>query len=72
MTRSPVTPDDLTRAVRLAIATLRAAPGGWDRRAGTLEWTCWETVEHLADDLVCYAAQLGPEEPSRTAEVPST
>lgn len=68
---SRVTADDLTRAVRLAVATLRAAPpDGWDRSAGSLEWSCWETVEHLADDLVFYAAQLGPEEPSRSTEVP--
>ncbi len=33
-------------------------------RAGTPEWDCWETVEHLSDDLFCYAAQLGPRSPS--------
>ncbi|NUR87781.1 MAG: hypothetical protein HOY71_27165 [Nonomuraea sp.] len=55
-----VTADDLDEAVRLAVDTLRdVPPGAWDDRAGTLEWTRWETVEHLADDLFAYAAQLG-------------
>ncbi|MET9799454.1 hypothetical protein [Streptomyces sp. NPDC006368] len=69
---SPVTADDVQHAVRLAVATLRAAGAGadWDARAGSLEWTCWETVEHLADDLFAYAAQLGPERPPLDGEVP--
>ncbi|MEE1756176.1 DinB family protein [Streptomyces sp. SP18CS02] len=68
---SPVTADDVRHAVRLAVATLRGAAGGdWDARAGSLEWSCWETVEHLADDLFAYAAQLGPEAPPLDREVP--
>ncbi|KAB8192434.1 hypothetical protein FH608_026705 [Nonomuraea phyllanthi] len=67
----PVTADDLDEAVRLAIGTLRHAPaGGWDERAGSLEWTCWETVEHLADDLFAYAAQLGLDIPPLDGYVP--
>ncbi|MFJ9522101.1 hypothetical protein ACIRPK_28090 [Kitasatospora sp. NPDC101801] len=67
----PVTPDDLDLAVRLAVDSLREAPGtAWDHPAGSLEWTCWETVEHLADDLFAYAAQLGPRTPPLTGEVP--
>ncbi len=66
-----VTPDDLDQAVRLAVKALRAAPEeAWDASAGSLEWTCWETVEHLADDLFAYAAQLGPASPRQTTEVP--
>lgn len=42
----------------------------WDAKAGSLEWTCWETVEHLADDLFAYAAQLGPRNPPSDTEVP--
>ncbi|MFF3286285.1 maleylpyruvate isomerase N-terminal domain-containing protein [Streptomyces sp. NPDC003023] len=69
--RPPVTADDLDRAVRLAVATLRdAPPEAWDGNAGTLEWTCWETVEHLADDLFAYAVQLGPRTPPQDREVP--
>lgn len=42
----------------------------WDAKAGSLEWTCWETVEHLADDLFSYAAQLGPQSPPSDTHVP--
>ncbi|MEV1051616.1 hypothetical protein [Streptomyces sp. NPDC049887] len=70
-TRTPVTADDVQHAVRLALATLRAGLGAdWDVRAGALEWTCWETVEHLTDDLFAYAAQLGPESPPLDGHVP--
>jgi hypothetical protein len=67
----PVTADDLDLAVRLSVALLGQVPArAWDGAAGTLEWTCWETVEHLADDLFAYAAQLGPRRPSLTTHVP--
>ena len=66
-----MTADDLDHAVRLALATLRQAPpAAWEGRAGSLEWDCWETVEHLADDLFAYAAQLGPRQPPLDGEVP--
>lgn len=56
--RTPVTADDVLAAVAAAVTALE--PGGdWSARAGELEWTCWETVEHIADDLVFYAMQLG-------------
>ncbi|MFJ9773056.1 maleylpyruvate isomerase N-terminal domain-containing protein [Kitasatospora sp. NPDC101157] len=66
------TPDDLARTLRLAVDTLAAAPADadWSRPAGTLGWSCWETVEHLADDLLAYAAQLGPARPPRERYVP--
>ncbi|MEU0567022.1 hypothetical protein ABZ297_16780 [Nonomuraea sp. NPDC005983] len=68
---SPVTADDLELAVRLAVAVLREAPPtAWDRRAGSLEWDCWETVEHLSDDLFAYAVQLGPQTPPLDGDVP--
>ncbi|MFJ8431645.1 maleylpyruvate isomerase N-terminal domain-containing protein [Kitasatospora sp. NPDC094019] len=68
----PVTPDDLAAVLRLATDTLRAAPADadWSRPAGGVDWDCWSTVEHLADDLLAYAAQLGPEEPPRDRYVP--
>ncbi|MWA12800.1 maleylpyruvate isomerase N-terminal domain-containing protein [Streptomyces sp. BA2] len=70
-TPGPVTPDDLDRVVQLALATLREAPpAAWDGKAGSLEWDCWETVEHLADDLFAYAAQLGPRQLPLEGEVP--
>ncbi|MDI5976236.1 hypothetical protein [Amycolatopsis magusensis] len=54
------TAEDVEKAVALALETLSAAPPeNWEKSAGTLTWTCWETAEHLADDLFAYAAQLG-------------
>ncbi|QHC23086.1 maleylpyruvate isomerase N-terminal domain-containing protein [Streptomyces sp. GS7] len=69
---SPVTADDLDLAVRLAVAVLRTAPTtAWEGApAGSLEWDCWETVEHLSDDLFAYAVQLGPRTPPLTGNVP--
>jgi hypothetical protein len=69
--RSPVTADDLDLAVRLAVTVLREAPpAAWDGKAGSLEWDCWETVEHLGDDLFTYAVQLGPRTPPLDGVVP--
>ncbi|MDA0567246.1 maleylpyruvate isomerase N-terminal domain-containing protein [Streptomonospora sp. S1-112] len=66
-----MTADDVERAVGLAVDLLGRAPAdAWGAPAGALEWTCWETAEHLADDLFAYAAQLGPRRPPRTREVP--
>ena len=62
--RDHVTAADVTRAVRLAVEALGRAPAeAWGRRAGALEWDCWETVEHIADDLFAYAMQLTPATP---------
>ncbi|MFJ2294629.1 VOC family protein [Streptomyces sp. NPDC087894] len=70
-TRLPVTADDVTLAVRLAVDTLAASPvDNWRAPAGSLTWDCWETVEHLSDDLFAYAVQLGPRKPSLETEVP--
>ncbi|MFJ4675849.1 hypothetical protein [Kitasatospora sp. NPDC088783] len=69
----PVTAEDLAEGVRLVVALLSgpdAAAADWDRPAGTLEWSCWETAEHLADDLFAYAAQLGPQSPPADGFVP--
>ncbi|APE25979.1 MULTISPECIES: hypothetical protein [Streptomyces] len=68
---SPVTADDVDLAVRLAVGILRDAPAeGWGRKAGSLEWDCWETAEHLANDLFYYAVQLGPQSPPLDTHVP--
>ncbi|MER5708182.1 hypothetical protein AB0B13_38985 [Streptomyces sp. NPDC042898] len=68
---SPVTADDVDLAVRLAVGTLRDAPAeGWGGKAGSLEWDCWETAEHLANDLFYYAVQLGPQSPPLDTHVP--
>ncbi|MEU4212660.1 maleylpyruvate isomerase N-terminal domain-containing protein [Streptomyces sp. NPDC026206] len=53
------------------IAAVRGAPeASWQNRAGSLEWDCRETVEHLADDMFCYAMQLAPPEPPLDGYVP--
>ncbi|MEV5121882.1 maleylpyruvate isomerase N-terminal domain-containing protein [Streptomyces decoyicus] len=68
---SAVAADDLDRAVQLAVTVLREAPPtAWDGKAGTLEWDCWETVEHLSDDLFAYAVQLAPRKPPLEGNVP--
>lgn len=43
------------RVVRLL---LPEAGRDWTAPAGGLEWTCWETAAHIANDLASYAAQL--------------
>ncbi|MCX5316036.1 hypothetical protein [Streptomyces sp. NBC_00154] len=69
--REPVTASDIEQAVRLAIATLStSAEQDWSARADSLRWDCWETVEHLADDLFFYAAQLAPWQPPQSDAVP--
>lgn len=63
--RAPVTAADVTRAVGFAVAALGRAPAeAWGHQAGSLEWDCWETVEHIADDLFAYATQLTPATPA--------
>jgi hypothetical protein len=63
--------EDVRRVVTLAIDALRHAdPQAWEAKAGTLEWTCWETIEHLADDLFTYAARFGLEKPPMSALLP--
>lgn len=62
----PVTADDVTLSVRLAVDACRTAKDGWDAQAGAVTWTCWETAEHVADDLFAYAVEIArtrPEEP---------
>jgi hypothetical protein len=54
----PVTADDVTLSVRLAVGALGAAHDGWDGQAGDVTWTCWETAEHIADDLFAYAVEI--------------
>ncbi|WP_127498530.1 hypothetical protein [Actinoplanes solisilvae] len=64
-------PDDVTRAVALAREMLTPVrEKDWHVPAGDLTWTCWETIEHTADDLFAYAAQLAPVEAARTDWVP--
>ncbi|OZF53687.1 hypothetical protein CH293_10535 [Rhodococcus sp. 14-2470-1b] len=43
-------------------------PGLWDQPAGSLSWTRWETAEHVADDLMVYAATVAA--PTVTGDIP--
>jgi hypothetical protein len=61
---APVTAADVALAVTLAADALNSAlDKDWHVPAGTIAWDCWGTVEHMADDLFAYAAQLGPRKP---------
>lgn len=69
--RVPVTSDDIDAAVSAAIGLLRPELGrDWSVPAGRLDWTCWETLEHVADDLFAYAMQLAPKEPPLETHTP--
>ncbi|MGW7270449.1 GNAT family N-acetyltransferase [Streptomyces sp. NPDC054864] len=51
--------DQVEEAVAHAARVLRVAVGlDWSVRAGGLDWSCLETAEHVAGDLVAYAGQL--------------
>jgi hypothetical protein len=54
-----VTADDLEAASASTLATLLPAAGrAWSGPAGTLEWDCWHTAEHIGDCLLSYEALL--------------
>jgi len=42
----------------------------WRVGASGLTWDCWETVEHVADDLFAYALQLAPKRAPLTGYLP--
>jgi len=66
-----VTAADLEQTVRLTVATLGTAlDANWEAKAGPLEWTCWETTEHIADNFFFHGAQLAPGTPSTEKMVP--
>ncbi|MFC4117768.1 DinB family protein [Nonomuraea zeae] len=59
------------QAVACCVGALTGAPAtGWQVRAAGLEWTCWETLEHLADDLLTYALRFGLAQPMDAPRVP--
>ena len=37
----------------------------WSVRAGTSEWDCWRTAEHIGDTLLSYAWQLAVQPSTR-------
>lgn len=69
--RRPVTAEDVDDAVAAAVTALSAIRGDdWSVLAHGLEWSCWETVEHVCDDLFAYAAQIAPRTPPTRTHVP--
>ena len=51
--------DDLLHAASVAFDALAPLAGeDWDRPAGTLEWSCRTTLDHVVDALVFYSTQL--------------
>jgi hypothetical protein len=67
----PVTADDVDEVVAAAVHALGSRlDRDWHVRAAGLDWDCWETVEHTADDLFAYAAQLTAKPPPLTRYVP--
>lgn len=57
--RGPVRPDDLRRAAALGRAALEPAlDRDWTTLAREMEWSCRQTLDHLPDALLFYAANL--------------
>ncbi|MEV0126125.1 maleylpyruvate isomerase N-terminal domain-containing protein [Streptomyces sp. NPDC050703] len=69
--RMPVSGEHVRRAVAHCLDALRDIPAAqWDGRAADLEWTRWETLDHLADDLLTYALRFGLAHPMGAPRVP--
>lgn len=67
----PVTGDDVTLGVNLLRRAFADVPdSAWRVPAGSLRWNCWETLEHLIDDLFSYAIQVAASDPPRDDTVP--
>ena len=61
-----VTADDLDAALTHVVTTLRpAVDRAWSVPADGLDWTCWETADHIGDCLLSYAGQLVIRPPKR-------
>jgi hypothetical protein len=57
--RNPITADDLDAAVTAVVTTLQAGVDrDWSVPAGSLEWSCRETVDHMCHCLINYSAQV--------------
>jgi hypothetical protein len=66
-----VTAEDVDDVVASAVSVLDSRTNrDWHVPAAGLDWDCWETIEHVADDLFAYAVQLAPKRPALAGEVP--
>jgi hypothetical protein len=55
-----VTDGELARLFDLTISALDdVTEEDWSVPAGTLDWTCWQTIDHMIDCLFSYAMQVG-------------
>lgn len=55
----PMDSGDVDQAVAEMVRALTPHEfADWQRPAGTLDWSCWETAAHVAHDLFAYAGQL--------------
>jgi hypothetical protein len=63
--------DDLDAVLDNALTALDAeVDRDWSVPAAGLEWTVWETLEHLADDHFAYAGQIAARRPETETYVP--
>ena len=68
-----VTADDLDSVISCVMSgLLPITDRDWSVRAGTLEWDCWHTAEHIADSLLSYAWQLAVQPTSRYVRAVAT
>jgi hypothetical protein len=52
-------PDEFGELSDRALDALEAAAGeDWSRSAAGLEWSCWQTVDHIIDCVFSYAFQI--------------
>jgi hypothetical protein len=54
-----ITIDDFVAVLDHAVVSMGGATDrDWGAAAGTLEWSCWETVDHVIDCVFSYAVQV--------------
>jgi hypothetical protein len=55
-----MTDDEVAVLVGLSLEALADVRDiDWSSRAGVLEWSCWQTADHLMDCIFSYALQIG-------------
>ncbi|MDH4115978.1 MAG: maleylpyruvate isomerase N-terminal domain-containing protein [Acidimicrobiia bacterium] len=65
-----ITTDDLREATDLATQTLSPHTGNdWSVKAGTLDWSCRDTLDHIISALMFYAGQIGTRATSRRRRI---
>jgi hypothetical protein len=68
-----VTADDLDVAISSVMSgLLPLTDRDWSVRAGSLEWDCWHTAEHIGDCLLSYAWQLAVQPTARYVRAVAT